>query len=180
MTLPLYRMALSTPPGRRASRAASSAGMLLWAWENTPWSAPGSQPKLNITASTVPGCTYCKRLAWLSQCSSAARPFRARFCRVEAMASGWMSKPSTRPSLPTRRQRKAVSPPLPQVASMQSLGSASRAARKSCTSFTAVRSGVRRRHSPLPSAAKPNFAQKASSPASAGRGAVNTVALSLS
>lgn len=54
--------------------------------------------------------------------------------------------------------------PLPQVASMQSLGSASRAARKSCTSFTAVRSGVRRRHSPLPSAAKPNFAQKASSP----------------
>ena len=28
---------------------------------------PGSQPKLNITASTVPGCTYCKRLAWLSQ-----------------------------------------------------------------------------------------------------------------
>ena len=88
--------------------------------------------------------------------------------------------PSTRPSSPTRRQRKAVSPPLPQVASMQSLGSASRAARKSCTSFTAVRSGVRRRHRPLPSAAKPNFAQKASSPASAGRGAVNTVALSLS
>ena len=33
---------------------------------------------------------------------------------------------------------------------------------------------------PAASAAKPNFAQKASSPASAGRGAVNTVAISLS
>ena len=31
--------------------------------------------------------------------------------------SGWMSKPSTRPSGAVRRHRKAVSPPLPQVAS---------------------------------------------------------------
>ena len=42
MTRPLYRMALSTPPGRSASRAASSAGMLLDAWENTLWSAPAA------------------------------------------------------------------------------------------------------------------------------------------
>ena len=89
-------------------------------------------------------------------------------------------KPSTRPSGPARRQRNAVSPPLPQVASMQRRGCASRAARKSCTNLTAVRSGVRRRTSCLPSAAKPNFAQNASSAASAGSGAVNTVAFSRS
>ena len=39
------------------------AGMLLCAVENTAWSAPGSQPKLNMTASAVPGCTYCNKSA---------------------------------------------------------------------------------------------------------------------
>ena len=106
--------------------------MLLSAVENTAWSAPGSQPKLNITASAVPGCTYCKRWAWLSQCSAyrpAGTPACSSRARVEAMASGWISKPSTRPSGPVRRHRKAVSPPLPQVASTHRRGCTSRAAR---------------------------------------------------
>ena len=176
-------MALTTPPGRTASKAACRAGMLLLAVENTAWSAPGSQPKLNITASAVPGCTTCKRSAWLWQCSSyraAGTPSCSRCFRVDAMASGWMSKPSTLPSGAVSPHRKAVSPPLPQVASMQRRGCASRAARKSCTNRTAVRSGVRRRTSCGPSAAKPNLAQNASSAASVGSGAVNTVACSRS
>ena len=55
----------------RVLAGVASAGMLLWAWENTPWSAPGSQPKLNSTQSAVPGCTSSARRAW--SCST-ARP----------------------------------------------------------------------------------------------------------
>ena len=157
--------------------------MLLCAVENTAWSAPGSQPKLNITASAVPGCTTCKRSAWLWQCSSyraAGTPSCSRCFRVDAMAASCTSKPTTFPSGAVMPHRKAVSPPLPQVASTHSCGCTSRAAKKSCTNFTAVKSGVRRRTSCPPSAAKPNLPQKASSAASAGSGAVNTVAFSRS
>ena len=183
MTAPLYRMALTMPPGRTACNAACKAGMLLCAVENTPWSAPGSQPKLNMTASAVPGCTYCNRSAWLPQIRlyrSAGTSACSSRARVERMASGCTSKASTRPAGAVSPHRKAVSPPLPQVASTHSCGCTSRAAKKSCTNLTAVKSGVRRRTSCPPSAAKPNLPQKASSAAFSGSGAVKTVAVSRS
>ena len=122
---------------------------------------PGSQPKLNITMSAVPGRTYCKRFAWLSQISSAVRPCFSSRARVEVMASGWMSKPSTRPSGPARRQRNAVSPPLPQVASMQSFGLGEMGRQDSpARSAPPVRMlGRGRGRAAHPQAAKPNFCQ---------------------
>ena len=80
------------------------------------------------------------------RCSSyraAGTPSCSRCFRVDAMAASCTSKPTTFPSGAVMPHRKAVSPPLPQVASMQRRGCASRAARKSCTNLTAVRSGVR-------------------------------------
>ena len=125
----------------------------------------------------------CNKSAWLPQTRlyrSAGTFACSSRVRVERMASGCTSKASTRPAGAVSPHRKAVSPPLPQVASTHSCGCASRAAKKSCTNLTAVRSGVRRRTSCPPSAAKPNLPQKASSAAFSGSGAVKTVAASRS
>ena len=89
--------------GAHGFQSRLQAGMLLCAVENTAWSAPGSQPKLNITASAVPGCTTCKRSAWLWQCSSyraAGTPSCSRCFRVDAMAASCTSK--RLPFLPAR------------------------------------------------------------------------------
>ena len=100
------------PAPRRAGTLPSAVGCI-------SCSAPGSQPKLNSTQSTLPGCTSSPagrdRKSTARPILSYPASFKRRF--VRSTAWGWISMPSTRPFCPARRQRNSVSLPLPQVAS---------------------------------------------------------------
>ena len=97
---------MSRPPGLSSLSAAFTALSVLSVSVVTDLSPPGSQPRLNSTASTG-SCTYSSMRAWEAHISSArpARPASSSRARVRRTASGWMSKPYTRPSAPTSSHR---------------------------------------------------------------------------
>ena len=124
MTLPLSSTAASTPPGRRASSAAHRAERLPCAVECTVCSAPGSQPKLNSTQSTLPGCTSSPashgRRAPRAPLSHTRRRSGACSCGPPPFA-GYPWPAHGRSARPDGT-KNSVSFPLPQVASRYTAG----------------------------------------------------------